>query len=336
MTHGAAAPTIRQLLVTTVPFGVVDRTPLDMLEAERIDYCVNPLGRKLLPTEAAEMIRNVEVLVAGTEPLTDEVLEQARHLRLIARVGVGLDSVDLLAARRRGIAVSYTPEAPAPAVAELTIGLMVDALRGVMRADRRMRAGGWNREFGRRLANSTIGVVGLGRIGKRVVRLLQGFAPRRILGTDIDFDEEFAAAHGVVQVEFAELLREADVVTMHVPLTPLTTNMIAARELATMRNDAVLINTARGGVVNEDDLTEALQGHRLLAAAVDVFVDEPYRGPLTALDNCVLTSHMGSMSVDCRARMELEAVTDALRFIRGDPLLQPVPDAEYALRGARG
>lgn len=321
----------RRVLVTTVPFGEVDRRPLDLLEDAGIPYVINPLGRKLRPEEAAEMIRDFEVVVAGTEPITDKVLADAPRLELIARVGVGLDSVDLLAARRRGVRVTYTPEAPAPAVAELTIGLMVDALRHISRADRGLRQGNWRRFPGRRLETSVIGLVGIGRIGRRVVNLLSGFNAR-ILVCDPLLDESFATQRGLVPASLDTILRECDVVSLHVPLSPSTENLVAAAQLSAMKKGAVLINTSRGGIVNEQDLAESLQSGHLGAAAVDVFRDEPYVGPLTTIENCILTAHMGSMSEDCRARMEIEAVEEAVRYLTGRPLLQAVPEDEYASR----
>ncbi len=325
-------PPTRGVFVSTVPFGAVDRAPLDALEEAGIEYLINPLGRRLKPEESAEMMTDCQVVIAGTEPLTRQIIESSRNLKLIARVGIGLDSVDLVAAREHGIAISYTPEAPAPAVAELTIGLMINTLRHICRADRQLRVGEWQRETGRRVSNVTVGVVGLGRIGKRVVRHLAGFGPPRILATDVIYDHAFGVSNGVEEASLERICREADVISIHVPLTSATRGLISAREMAVMRSDCVLINTARGGIVNEDDLYSALKDGRLGAAAIDVFANEPYHGPLASLDNCTLTAHMGSMSVDCRTRMENEAVADAIRFFRGEPLWQPVPEAEYKLR----
>jgi D-3-phosphoglycerate dehydrogenase / 2-oxoglutarate reductase len=323
--------TERRVLVTTVPFGAVDPLPLELLRAAGVSFVVNPLGRKLKPQEAAEMVREFEVVIAGTEPITDEVLANAPRLECICRVGVGLDSVDLLAARRRGVTVAYTPEAPAPAVAELTIGLMIDTLRRVTLTDRQLRSGNWQRNSGQRLATSTVGIVGLGRIGKRVVKLLSSFGAQ-VAAADVAIDREFVEEHDIAVMSFDRLLAECDVVSLHVPLTGSTENLVGERELNLMKRSAVLVNTSRGGVVNEDDLAKALQAERIAGAAMDVFRDEPYAGPLTGVDRCVLTAHMGSMSEDCRARMEIEATEEAIRYIRGEALLQPVPADEYEAR----
>jgi D-3-phosphoglycerate dehydrogenase len=328
-------PEGRRVLITTVPFGEVDRRPLDLLEAEGIDYVINPIGRRLRTEELAEMIGDIDVLIAGTEPITAAVMDRGSRLRLISRVGIGLDSVDLRAARERDILVSYTPDAPAPAVAEMTMGMILSLLRSLAQADRAMRGGVWHRIVGRRLSELTVGVIGVGRVGKRLIRHLQGFAPR-ILANDLVPDREFGIAHRVEWVEKEAIYRAADIITLHLPLTPLTRNLIARSELDIMKPDAVFINTSRGGMVNEHDLAQALKSGRLAGAALDVFAQEPYSGELVTVENCILTCHMGSMSRDCRAQMELEATEEAVRYFNNEPLHLLVPEDEYLLRGQDG
>ena len=318
----------RRVLITTIPFGEVNRRPLELLEQAGVDYAINPIGRKLREEELAELIGAFDVLIAGTEPITAKVLERAPRLKLISRVGIGLDSVDLPAARRRGVLVSYTPEAPAPAVAELTIGLMLSALRSIPHADRGVRNGVWHRYLGSRLAGKTVGVIGVGRVGSRVIQHLAGFEAR-ILANDLKPTLNAQAAPNVQWTDKATIYREADLITLHLPLTPQTKQLITARELSLMQAHAILINTSRGSIVNEQDLAEALRARRLGAAAMDVFQQEPYAGPLANAENCILTCHMGSMTKDCRARMELEATEEVIRFLRQEPLRQLVPDEEY-------
>ncbi len=321
----------RRVLITTVPFAEADHGPLQLLERAGVDYVINPLGRKLREGELVDLIRDVDVLIAGTEPITAAVLDRAPQLRLISRVGIGLDSVDLLAARERGILVSYTPEAPAPAVAELTIGLMLSALRFIPQADRGVRNGVWHRHMGGRLSEKTVGVIGVGRVGMRVIRHLLGFGPT-ILVNDLAPDREFGSEHVIRWTDKDTIYREADIITLHLPLTSLTQNLIGRRELSVMKPHAILINTSRGHIVDEHCLAEALRNHRLGAAALDVFQQEPYAGPLTTVENCVLTCHMGSMTRDCRARMETEATEEVIRFLNNQPLRQPVPEDEYRVR----
>ncbi len=316
-----------RIIVTTVPFAAHDKTPLEMAAAAGVDLVINPKGRKLKASELREVIGGYPVVIAGTENYTPEVIASCPDLRAICRVGIGLDSVDLIAARKRDIAVSYTPDGPSAAVAELTIGLMIDLLRGIGQADRGMRSGEWQRVTGRRISTSTVGVIGVGRIGRRVIRHLQGgFAGVRILAHDPSPDPTLDA---VTWVDKETLYMDADVITLHIPLAANTLNLISERELGMMKPSAVLINTSRGGIVNEADLASALSAGTINSAAIDVFMQEPYVGGLAKLPNALLTCHMGSMTTDCRARMEIEATADAIQFLKSGSFRSPVPEVEY-------
>jgi D-3-phosphoglycerate dehydrogenase / 2-oxoglutarate reductase len=316
-------------LITTVPFAERNRLPIELLESSGIDYVINPLGRKLKPEELAEMVPEFDVLIAGTETINDLVLSRARRLKLISRVGLGLDSVDLLAAEKRGIHVSYTPDAPAPAVAELTLGLMLALLRSVHLVNLEMHRGTWHRHFGRRIAEVTVGIIGTGRIGARVLRRIPAFGTPRVLVNDINPDQKLVPELKLDWVAKETIFREADLISVHVPLTPHTKNMIRREHLLQMKPDALIINTSRGGIINEHDLAEVMRSGHLGGAAIDVFEHEPYTGELRDIDRCLLTAHMGSMSIDCRTRMEIEATEEAVRFLAGKPLESVVPPAEY-------
>jgi len=319
-----------KVIATTVPFGAVSPRPKQLLDAAGVIWEINPLGRKLRPEEVASVISDADIVIAGTEPITAKVMDKCSNLKAICRVGIGLDNVDLLAARKRNIVVSYTPDGPSPAVAELTIGLIIDLLRGVTKADRDIRAGVWVRKTGRRLAECTVGVIGCGRAGGGVVRhLAGGFSGIKILANDIRSVPELDGL--VTWVDKLRIYKECDVISLHVPLTPETLNLISANEIAVFKEGAVLLNTARGGVVNEADLVTALRSGNLCAAAVDAFEEEPYEGALRDLDNVVLTCHLGSMTEDCRARMEIEATEEAVRFTQGIPFVTPVPEDEYVM-----
>lgn len=318
-----------KVLITTVPFAERNRFPLEMLESNGIEYVINPLNKKLTEAELADLIPEFDSLVAGTEPITDRVMSCAPRLKHISRVGIGLDSVDLLAAERRGIKVSYTPDAPAPAVAELTLGLMLSLLRSIHVANSQMHQGQWKRVFGRRIAEITVGIIGVGRIGARVLRRMRGFGTPKIMVNDILPNLELNREFKLNWASKEDIYREADLISIHVPLTNQTKNMIRKEHLLQMKPDALLINTSRGGIVNEKDLFEVLQSGHLGGAAIDVFTEEPYHGDLAKVDRCILTSHMGSMSIDCRTRMEIEATQEAVRFLVGQPLQSLVPESEY-------
>lgn len=318
-----------KVLITTVPFADKNRLPLELLEGAGMDYVINPLGRKLTEDELADLIEDFDVVIAGTEPITKKVLGRARKLKLITRVGIGLDSVDLIEAEKRGIHVSYTPDAPAPAVAELTIGLMLALLRHTHVANSQMHQGNWHRHFGRRIPEVTIGIIGTGRIGGRVLRRLAAFGSPRILVNDIRPMPNVADSLKLEWVDKETIYRKADVISLHIPFTSHTKNMIGYDELKKMKSDAIVINASRGGIINEQDLVVIMNEGHLSGAAIDVFEQEPYTGPLTKIERCLLTSHMGSMSLDCRTKMEIEATEEAVRFCTDQPLLGSVPAAEY-------
>ena len=319
-------------LITTVPYGDRSRLSLEQLESAGIEYLINPIGRKLTEEELAEMVTDFDVIIAGTEPITEKVISKARCLKLISRVGIGLDGVDLLAAKRRGIQVSYTPDAPAPAVAEMTIGLMISLLRSIYVANTQMHRGEWQRHFGRRIPEVSIGVIGAGRIGGRVLRRLAGFGTPRILVNDIRPDLKVAPQLKIEWVDKETIYKEADLITLHLPLTMKTKNMIKRDQLMLMKSDAMIINTSRGGIINEEDLADVMNTGHLSGAAIDVFMQEPYKGNLAKIDRCLLTSHMGSMSVDCRTRMEIEATAEVVRLFSGEPLENLVPEEEYNIQ----
>ena len=318
-----------KVLITTVPFGEKNRLPIEYLESAGIDYQINPLNRKLQEEELSELAADCEVLIAGTEKISDVVMANAPKLKLISRVGVGLDGVDLLAAERRGIAVSYTPEAPAPAVAELTIGMMLTLLRHVHVANAQLHRGEWQRHFGKRIPELTIGIIGVGRIGGRVLRRLAAFGSPRILVNDLLPKAHVADQLKLDWVDKETIYREADLISLHLPLTNKTKDMIRAPQLKQMKSDAVIINTSRGGIINETDLAQVLKDGHLSGAAIDVFENEPYSGDLCGIERCLLTAHMGSMSIDCRTRMEIEATEEAVRFLTGQALQGLVPSEEY-------
>lgn len=281
------------------------------LERAGLAVKANPKKRKLTEDETLALFAEVRPagLVAGLEPLNRRVLEAARaHLKVVSRCGTGLDNVDLDAAKELGIRVYNTPDAPAPAVAELTLALMLAALRGVAESDRAVRAGRWERRVGGLLGARTVGVVGYGRVGRRVAALCRAFGCTALAYDPVPFEDAAVRRAGL-----AELLAESDVVTLHASGTA---RLLDAAALAAMKKGAVLVNTARGGLVDEAALAAALRSGALSAAGLDVFEAEPYAGPLKDLPNVVLTAHLGSAAAECRGRMELEAAENLVRGLK--------------------
>ena len=321
-----------KVLITTVPFGEKNREPLNALESHNIEYLINPLNKKLTEDELLSLVADFDVIIAGTEQISDRIMEKASNLKMISRVGIGLDSVDLLAAEKRNIKISYTPDAPAPAVAELTVGMMLTLLRSVHVSNSQMHLGEWYRFFGRRLSEVTIGIIGIGRIGQGVLEHLKGFKNPRILVNDTSVKDGIGNKFNVEWSSKEEIYKQSDIVSLHLPLTGKTKDMIQKKHLLSMKTDAIIINTSRGGIINESDLYEVMQSGHLSGAAIDVFDNEPYSGDLKKIERCLLTAHMGSMSVDCRTRMEIEATEEAVRFLTGKALTGLVPEEEYEVQ----
>ena len=321
-----------KVLITTVPFGEKNREPLNALESHNIEYLINPLNKKLTEDELLSLVADFDVIIAGTEQISDRIMEKASNLKMISRVGIGLDSVDLLAAEKRNIKISYTPDAPAPAVAELTVGMMLTLLRSVHVSNSQMHLGEWYRFFGRRLSEVTIGIIGIGRIGQGVLEHLKGFKNPRILVNDTSVKDDIGNKFNVEWSSKEEIYKQSDIVSLHLPLTGKTKDMIQKKHLLSMKTDAIIINTSRGGIINESDLYEVMQSGHLSGAAIDVFNNEPYSGDLNKIERCLLTAHMGSMSVDCRTRMEIEATEEAVRFLTGKTLKGLVPEEEYEVQ----
>jgi D-3-phosphoglycerate dehydrogenase len=195
-----------------------------------------------------------------------------------------------------------------------------------------MRQGNWNRWIGRRLSGLTVGVIGVGRVGRLVIRHLQAFNPVRILANDLITDAELEKLNGFSWTDKETILRDADILTLHVPLTRQTRGMIGRRELGIMKPEAILINTSRGGIVDEAALAAALRARPHFSAAIDVFEEEPYSGELVTLENCLLSCHMASCTQDCRLQMEVEAAMEVVRYFKGEPFANPVPEAEYLIQ----
>jgi len=306
----------RKIFISTSSFAQHDASPLKLLKDAGMDVEVNPYRRTLTPEECLNLYQDIDGLIAGTEALTAEVLRSARNLRVISRCGAGADSIDMEVARELGIKVFTTPDAPTQAVAELTIGLMLDLLRGVSLEDRFIRAGMWQKNMGNLLSGKTLGILGLGRIGRRVVELTQPFNLKYI-AWDISPDRQFGDKYGIEFAGLDELLTKADIVTIHLPYVAELKGIIGERELSLMKRDAFLLNTARGGLVDETALYNALKGRRIAGAALDVFEQEPYAGRLKELDNVILTPHIGSYAKEARVEMEVQAAKNLLEGLKG-------------------
>ena len=302
----------KTILITTSSFGVSDLAPLKKMQRLGFNVILNPYGRKLTEEEAQTFLEEHQPigLVAGVEPLTARVMQNAHSLKIISRCGIGMDAVDLGAAKRLGITVTNTPDAPTIPVAELTIGMILGLLRQIHVSDAGIREGRWVRPMGELLYGKTVGIIGCGRIGTRLARALQGFECT-VLGVDPSCPE--CTDYHIVGLEQA--LAASDIISLHLPYSAQTHHFMEADLLAQMRKGAYLINAARGGLVDEDALFQVLSDGRLAGAALDCFEQEPYEGPLKELKNVLLTAHIGSYAREARVMMEMLAVENLLAVL---------------------
>jgi glyoxylate reductase len=278
------------------------------------------------------------ILCTITDRIDRSLLETYPALRVVSSFGVGLDHIDIPAATARGVIICHTPGVLTEATADLAFGLCLDAARRITEGDRLVRAGrfrGWGPDFmlGREVWGSTLGIVGLGRIGRAVARRARGFGMKVIYASRRRAPRGVERALGAQRVSLSTLLRRADIVSLHVPLGPNTRHLIGTRELARMKPTAILVNTARGPVVDEAALVRALRAGRIAGAGLDVYEREPRlaRG-LARLANVVLAPHLGSATVSTRAAMGRLAVENLLRALAGR---RPIHPANPRVRASR-
>lgn len=302
-----------RILITTSIFGKDDPSPLNLLQNAGYEAIINPYGRRLTEDEVLDLLSEVKPvgMVAGVEPITARVLQQAEGLKVISRCGVGLENVDVNAARSLGITVTNTPDSPTEAVAEVTIGLIFNLLRMVSFLDRELRKGNWIKRTGGLVRGKKVGIIGLGRIGKEVAEMLLALGAK-VAGTDIQPDYEWLRKNQVPLVSLEELLNQSEILCLHLSHKPDNKHLIGRKEMEAMPKGAYLINTSRGEVIDHDALYSMLTNGHLSGAALDVFEQEPYTGPLTKLDNVILTPHIGSYTKETRLEMETQAVKNLL------------------------
>jgi D-3-phosphoglycerate dehydrogenase len=308
-----------RVLVTPGSYGKDDPRLKAELEALVGEVLYNPTRRPLSSAELKAMLPGMDGYIAGVDGIDRPALEAADRLKVIARYGVGVDNVDLEAAREKGIVVTNTPEANSVSVAELTLAFMLALARQIPGAIASTHQGGWPRLPGVTLDKKTVGILGLGSIGKHVVQRLSGWGCR-LLAYDPCPDQEWAQQHGVQFQALDEVLRQADFLSLHLPLLPQTRRLVDRAFLAKMKPGAFLINTARGEIVVEEDLLEALKNGHLRGAGLDVFAVEPPspNHPLLALPQVIATPHLGAQTDGATNNMGRMSLRNCLAVLRGE------------------
>ncbi len=296
-------------------FCETDNRPLELLNTAGLSLRRNTLGHRLRREEVARELRGAQAVLAGVEPYDSEILQALPELRCISRCGTGTDSIDLEAARHHKIEILTTPDEVVSAVAQLAVTMILSLARNLSCHLHDFRQGRWRKETGHLLSEWTIGLVGLGRIGRATAALLRPFGPT-LLATDPQVNAQ-GVPSGVAMVPLEELLRRSDVVSLHAARKPDAGPLLDKAEIALMKPGARLVNTARGHLVNEVALTEALQSGHLSGAALDVFQVEPYQGPLAQMPQAILTPHISSLTQASRAAMELRCAQNVVNFFAG-------------------
>ena len=296
----------------------VNPTLNEILEKNGLKITYEP---EITPEQISEKIENFDVVIVRSRTkLTKDLIEKASKCKIIARVGVGLDNIDQNAAKEKGIRVINAVEGAMNAVAELVIGLMLSLAREIPRADREVRNGNWIKKelMGTELRGKYLGIVGLGNIGKRLGRLARALN-MNIIGFDVvPIDDEFSKEVGLMKTDIDTLLASSDYVSLHVPLLDSTKHMIDSTKMASMKNTARIINTSRGGVIDEEALYEALKNGQLGGAALDVFEVEPATtNKLTALPNFISTPHMGAQTKEAQSLAANVIAEKIIQILRG-------------------
>tara|TARA_B100000315_G_scaffold241608_1_gene262639 strand:- start:155 stop:1069 length:915 start_codon:yes stop_codon:yes gene_type:complete len=297
-----------KIAITTSSFASVDSSPLKLLEAKGLEIVQNSYGRKLTEEEAIDHLKGVDGLLAGLEPLNGNVFRQCPQLKAIARVGIGMDNVDVEAAEKAKIKVSNTPDGPTDAVAEMTLAAALAVCRNIIPANSSLHHKQWQKSIGLGLKNTNVLFIGYGRIGRKTAELFRALCVRIYVSdpalkqSDLMFGEK--------NIELNDGLKSADIVSLHAGGNK---PILTASEFEQMKDGVIILNSARGSLIDENSLIKALDSGKVASAWMDVYPKEPYAGKLTEYGQVLLTPHISTYTVQCRRDMEMEAVKNLLR-----------------------
>ncbi len=301
-----------KVLVTSTSFGKVVKEPVEILNSQGYEIIWNKLGRPLKEKEVMERVKEIDAYIAGLDDITAKAIEAADKLKVISKYGAGVDNIDIEVATKKKIVVTNTPGVNTEAVADLTSGLILAVARKIPQADASTKKGEWKKFFGTAVYGKTLGIVGMGRIGKAVTRRAKGFG-MKIIYWDCRREINIEKEAQVEYVNFKTLLQKSDFVSLHLPLTKETRGLIGKEELKLMKPTAFLINTARGPIVNENALCECLRSKVIAGAAVDTYSNQPPKdSPLLSLNNIVTTPHMGSYTYESIMNMGMTSVKNVI------------------------
>lgn len=302
-----------KVLIATSSFAKFSEKPINLLVKNDFEIVSNSLRRKMKTSEIIKVAKDVDAIIAGTEEYDSHLLENLQKLKIISRVGVGIDNVDLTETTRRHIQVSKSSSSPSLAVAEFTLSLILNLLKKINSNSINAKKGVWLKEAGTLISSKTIGIVGTGQIGSKLIEILSGFNVN-FLVFDKYRNENLLKNNKLKYVSLEELFNQSDIVTIHLPHTKETNNLINKSLFCLLKDNSIFINTSRGSIVEEQDLLEFLTENPTVFAALDVFKEEPYSGPLQELDNVLITPHIAAYAKETRIEMEIEAVEHVVNF----------------------
>ncbi len=312
---------VLKLLIEARPFCVFDTGPMETLEKTPSIEIIDMRGKGIEDPDFVEALKSADAVLSGNDlVINDALFDMAPKLKIIAKMGVGLDMIDIDAASRHGAIVFHTPGVNNQAVADHTFALMLAVARKILYCDRSLREKRWEhtRIMGAELWQKTLGIVGLGAIGRAVAHRARGF-DMKIVAHDPFWPDQFAEENRIERMSLEALLEASDIVTLHVPLTSENNQMINIRTLRAMKPNAILINAARGEIVNEADLAQALKDGGIAGAGVDVFEHEPpTESPLLDLDNVVLTPHTAAFTTEAMNQMNVGVVKQLIDYLDGN------------------
>lgn len=291
---------------------------LEELRAFSNDLVFNTTGKPLTEDELLPLLQDCDGYIAGLDFVTEKVLKSCKNLKAISRYGAGYDRVDIAAAKALSIPVTNTPGVNAEAVGELAFGLILSVARKIPYLHASTRQGGWVRSTGMELKGKTIGIMGLGAIGKVVARCAKGF-DMTVMAYDPYINEEYCKNNAIKSNTFDEVLEQSDVISLHLPLIDTTQHLFDAAALARMKPSAILVNTSRGGIIDEDAAYDALKNGRLGGLALDAFeIEPPANSPLFTLDNVVATPHTGAHTAEATENMADLSVRNLIEVLSGN------------------
>ena len=302
-----------KIFVALSTFAQYGEAPLSLIKNSNIEYSLNPLGRRLVKKEIIDMGCDASGIIAGVELYDVEVLSSMPQLKCISRAGVGIDNIDLNFTKDNNISIKNTPDVIIRPVVELTVAMIFDLLRKTTFHTILLKSSRWEKSAGNLLFGKTAGIIGTGRIGKTVAELLYKVGCK-LLAFDVSPDEEWASHNNVKYLPFDKLLSLADIISLHASPASDQLPLIGSKEIKIMKQGVVLINTSRGGCIDEKAVYDALLSKKIGGLGLDVYNEEPYKGKLIQFENVVLTPHVATLTKESRLQMEIEATQNLLEY----------------------